>query len=710
MLEIRNININYNQNHILSTDTFKAPTIGICAIFGESGSGKSSLLKSILLEERQFDDYLIKEKSIKDFESFKRDYLSSLSQSSVLIDDLSIKNHFDLFDDEKKKTRIIQSLKLTKLLKKYPPQLSGGEKTRVGFALAILRDQPILVLDEPTASLDKEMADVIIKLIKEYSKEHLVIISTHDRSILEIADVIYQIKDKQLHSIKYEEKEGNVEITKKINFSSFKRMNLYFDLKKRKKLYHITMTLLLILSITFTSFGLSKIIHPTQDDNQLDTIYDNDIFVYKMIDKEYHPQYSNDGSEFPFSESEINQIQSIEHVSQIKNNYLVNMTDYILIPEENLDDMTHYSERWITLYDENGNPLLSDYYPQDIYNNGAGTTLSIYFEEYNYESDIAIKTEMDNGWYISKALLEQFNITINTTDQLYLEVDIIIPTLNGYNDAMLGTKTTTWVDEDGVEWTTSTDYIPLCRLLGVSKTIKLPISGVLNANSMGVNTGGEQTSIFMPSSIFESLVEEYKEPENVDYHYVESDEYYGYKRVEEENFDGNVMHCEPYQPLSLIVTVDNNENKKAVISELEDLGFTPSATVSNLFASKFQSNTEENLFYASSGALILIMLIYFIIQYLNIKKERQIPLFFSQIGFNKKEINKIIFERYIFEFLLVCSLSLFTAFSYFYIIMPILIDKLGAPLFSAYYSYIPIIIILSFIITFIYPFLLHKRK
>ena len=157
MLELKNIKIKYLNKHILSGASFQAPDFGLCAIFGESGSGKSSLLRSILLEEHHFEQYLFHDLPI-DEATFKKDYLASVPQEAILIQSLKLKDHLKLLSTKQNPTVLIQKLHLSSCLNKYPDQLSGGERKRAALFLALLRNQPILILDEPTSSQDEDIA------------------------------------------------------------------------------------------------------------------------------------------------------------------------------------------------------------------------------------------------------------------------------------------------------------------------------------------------------------------------------------------------------------------------------------------------------------------------------------------------------------------------------------------------------------------------
>jgi len=74
-------------------------------------------------------------------------------------------------------------------------KLSGGQRQRVSLARAIISEPEVLILDEPTSSLDKESEELIFDSLKKISKFTTIILITHDSKIINLADKIYFIKD-----------------------------------------------------------------------------------------------------------------------------------------------------------------------------------------------------------------------------------------------------------------------------------------------------------------------------------------------------------------------------------------------------------------------------------------------------------------------------------------------------------------------------------
>lgn len=85
--------------------------------------------------------------------------------------------------------------------KKKPNQLSGGQRQRCAIARAMMNTPKVLFADEPTASLDHENAYIVMDYLKSYAKDHLVLVITHDRTILKDADMVIEMWDGQVSSI-----------------------------------------------------------------------------------------------------------------------------------------------------------------------------------------------------------------------------------------------------------------------------------------------------------------------------------------------------------------------------------------------------------------------------------------------------------------------------------------------------------------------------
>ena len=155
------------------------------AIMGESGSGKTTLLNilasldkptsgSVVLEDRELSN--IKEGNLA---AFRRDNLGFVFQEFNLLDTFSLednisvplvlaqKNHREM---EERLRPIAEKLGITQLLKKYPYEVSGGQKQRAAVARALITNPRIILADEPTGALDSKATDELLKLFGEINK------------------------------------------------------------------------------------------------------------------------------------------------------------------------------------------------------------------------------------------------------------------------------------------------------------------------------------------------------------------------------------------------------------------------------------------------------------------------------------------------------------------------------------------------------------
>ena len=154
---------------------------GIYIISGENGSGKTSIIKNIVFEEKniEFSDEKIKELFRKD----RGQVIGYVEQDPIEYDISLIKYlvRYSRRTDMNKLKTYIKQFGLDHLsLRRKITKLSGGELTKANIIASLLKDTPYLFLDEPTNNLDNESVRQFVKVIAEYSKNHAVIIVSHD--------------------------------------------------------------------------------------------------------------------------------------------------------------------------------------------------------------------------------------------------------------------------------------------------------------------------------------------------------------------------------------------------------------------------------------------------------------------------------------------------------------------------------------------------
>jgi len=178
------------------------------AIIGESGSGKSTLLNILagydFCEQGKyyFDGIEINKHTKKEYLPYNQK-MGFIFQQYHLLDYLKVKENLLLpFLYNKKKVdetmfnQIVNDLKIKELLGKYPNQCSGGQQQRICIARCLLQEKEVLLADEPTAALDKENSETIMRLLDNLHKqEKTILFVSHDEQLTKHAERVIQLQD-----------------------------------------------------------------------------------------------------------------------------------------------------------------------------------------------------------------------------------------------------------------------------------------------------------------------------------------------------------------------------------------------------------------------------------------------------------------------------------------------------------------------------------
>lgn len=259
MLEIKNISKSYTVGDFtqVALDDFslKFRPKEFVSILGPSGSGKTTLLNIIGgLDHYDKGDLIINNKSTKNFtekewDSYRNNCIGFVFQNYNLISHISVLENIEMgmtlsgVGTKEKKIKAYEALKrvgLEKHANKKPNQLSGGQMQRVAIARALATDPDIILADEPTGALDSKTSKQIMELIKEISKDKLVIMVTHNRQIAEeYSTRVVELKDGKLLSdsnpVTENEKSKNNFNIRKTAMSFFTALMLSFNNIKTKK-------------------------------------------------------------------------------------------------------------------------------------------------------------------------------------------------------------------------------------------------------------------------------------------------------------------------------------------------------------------------------------------------------------------------------------------------------------------------------------------
>ena len=202
MIEINDLCMRYGKFTALKDIDLKLEKGQVIALMGPNGSGKSTLLKSILgLVVPESGSIRVDGRDIKD-KYLYRNNIGYMPQIANYPENLKVKELFHIVKDirsdkHEKDEELLLKFNINEISEKYFGQLSGGYKQRVTAAIAFLFDPQILILDEPTASLDPFSTEIIKSKILDSKKDNkLIIISTHIISEMdELADRIVYLLD-----------------------------------------------------------------------------------------------------------------------------------------------------------------------------------------------------------------------------------------------------------------------------------------------------------------------------------------------------------------------------------------------------------------------------------------------------------------------------------------------------------------------------------
>ena len=228
----------------------------------KSGSGKTTLLNLISgLDFEYSGNIYINDQDLK---KMKKDDLMNyhnsigyMRQNCLLYRNITVLDNLLLIENNKDKIiELCKQFNILDIINKYPYEISGGERERVSLIRALLNDNNILLLDEPSANLDKDNSKNFVKYLEKIDiSNKIVIISTHEDLYDDIANVIVDINYGKITIIKNKEvKKGQLKIKKSIGKKDiFKGLKL---VKKQNIIFNIFAVVFLLASLLAISFNL----------------------------------------------------------------------------------------------------------------------------------------------------------------------------------------------------------------------------------------------------------------------------------------------------------------------------------------------------------------------------------------------------------------------------------------------------------------------
>ena len=460
MIEMKHLDIRFDKQIIFKNANFKTCPGKITGIIGKSGCGKTTFLKALIYQYSNqtlsIDKQTITEKN-------KEDYLlncvSYIDQFGTFFENMKIREHFEFISQLRKQEfdqdKMLEMLHLVGLdnidLSYFPSSLSIGQRKRFLIALAMFKDAAIIIIDEPTASLDQENKEIILNILQNLKKDNkYIIITTHDDFLIEHLDIIYEIENKQLYchqEIKEVQQDLKIENTK------HQRIKKYFFYKNQRQWFQFILVMLLgfMMTVSISTNISDSILQENQLANGIERANKAEVYTGKMNDAflENNKYYIGDQEEnLDISDDELAQIKLIRHVKGV---YPFDVFDTINQMQNVTTTSVYFQGNKVNFdYFKDGSPLVAPYYSfQNIKSNGKklkgnaisqslANKLGIDKNEKNFKISVEVYIPVQQYSYQGKmnesGLKAEMSQVLTKKVKLDLEVDHIISVDDYYNE------------------------------------------------------------------------------------------------------------------------------------------------------------------------------------------------------------------------------------------------------------------------------------
>lgn len=222
MIKITNLNKYYNKGksneiHVINNTSIEFPSTGLISFIGSSGSGKTTLLNTIGGLDKatgliSYNDIEFNKYQMNQIDKYRKKNIGYIFQNYLILEEETVYNNLkialeiigvtDPIEQDKRISYTLNAVGLYKYRKKLAGALSGGQMQRVSIARALVKNNKIIIADEPTGNLDSENSIEIMNILKKISEKTLVLLVTHNKELAEFySDKIVYIKDGQIISI-----------------------------------------------------------------------------------------------------------------------------------------------------------------------------------------------------------------------------------------------------------------------------------------------------------------------------------------------------------------------------------------------------------------------------------------------------------------------------------------------------------------------------
>ena len=627
MLEIKNINKSYKvgdyKQKVLKDVSIKFRENEFVSILGQSGSGKTTLLNLIGgLDRYDTGDIIINGKSTKhfkdkDWDAYRNNSIGFIFQSYNLINHISILDNVEMgmtlsgVSRKLRRERAIEVLKNVGLgdhINKKPNQLSGGQMQRVAIARALANNPDIILADEPTGALDSKTSKSIMNLIKEISKDKLVIMVTHNEEIAdEYSSRIIKLSDgviiEDSNPVEENDKESTYRL-KKTSMSFITALNLSLRNIITKK----GRTLLTAFASSIGIIGIALILSLSNGfDKQIEKFENDTLTNYPITiskgtmenTEEAMSLFTNTDGKYSDEKYIYKQkidLEKMTHINNIDDDYL----NYLDSIDKNLIDgisYTRLSVMGINLlvkgqktnmvsFGTSLNSVMTIPKSFDEENNYLTNNYDLLYGKFPKEAtDVLLVISSDNE--VSEKVLENLGLDIEKEkfsfeDVLNKELVYVIND-NLYNKINVGNKTIYMMKNNYDE------------LYDMSNNIKLKIAGIVRLKK-DVKTG-----MFTPGIVFKDELGELIYEKNKNSEVVKSQKGKDYFVLSGEKFTKESMISSEVEAISYL-----GGNKIPYIINIYPKDFNAKNKISELLDKYNENKTDEDKIVYKDYAKIFV--------------------------------------------------------------------------------------------------------
>ena len=453
------------------------------AILGPSGCGKTTLLNIIGgLDQYTSGDLLISGRSTKqfrdrDWDAYRNHSIGFVFQSYNLIPHQSVLQNVELaltlsgVSRRERRARAVQALERVGLgdqLNKKPNQMSGGQMQRVAIARALVNNPEILLADEPTGALDSETSVQVMEILREISKEKLIIMVTHNPELAErYATRTIRFLDGHVvsDSAPCTEEEARSALTApqaKTSMSFFTALGLSLNNLMTKKARTLltafagSIGIIGIALILSLSNGIQNYIDQVQEDTlssypvtiEAETM-DMSTMVTTMMGENSKKSETAHEADRIYASTVMYELMNSFNSAETETNNLKRFKEYLDNPEspihETLSAIQYSYDLTLPIYttDDDGNIVKSDVMElmQNMMSTMYGGDYSSYFSRFgSYYTMMDVWEEMlpgENGQAVSELVQSQYDVLYGHWPERYDEVVLIVNENNEISDLVM---------------------------------------------------------------------------------------------------------------------------------------------------------------------------------------------------------------------------------------------------------------------------------